>query len=88
MVASLLFGFILLVRVMRANRPDGKELPQMLDALRARGFLPKAVLGDHAYGTLANHHDIQRRVQQGQHIELYARMPRPENGGRLTKDPF
>jgi transposase len=87
-VASVLFGFILLTRVMRANRPDGQALPGMLDALRARGFLPKAVLGDHAYGTLANHHDIQRRRQQGQDIELYARMPRPENGGRLTKDQF
>lgn len=87
-VASVLFGFILLTRVMRANRPDGQALPGMLDALRARGFLPKGVLGDHAYGTLANHYDIQRRRQQGQHIELYARMPRPENGGRLTKDQF
>lgn len=87
-VASVLLGFILLTRVMRANRPDGQALPRMLDALRARGFLPKAVLGDHAYGTLANHHDIQQRRQQGQHIELYARMPRPENGGRLTKDQF
>ena len=87
-VASVLFGFILLTRLMRANRPDGQALPQMLDELRARGFLPKAVLGDHAYGTLANHHDVQRRRQQGQDIELYARMPRPENGGRLTKDQF
>lgn len=87
-VASVLFGFILLTRVMRANRPDGQALPGMLDALRARGFLPKGVLGDHAYGTLANHHDIQRRRQKGQDIELYARMPRPENGGRLTKDQF
>lgn len=87
-LASVLFGFILLTRVIRANEPDGQTLPARLDALRARGLVPKAVLGDHAYGTRANHHDIQRRRQQGPDIELIARMPRPENGGRLTKDQF
>jgi transposase len=87
-MASLLFGFILLTRVMRANQPDGQELPSLLDRLRALGLNPRKVLGDHAYGTLANHHDFQQRRQRGDDVELIARMPRPENGGRLTKDPF
>lgn len=43
-VASVLFVFILLTRAMRANVPDGQALPGMLDALRARGFLPKGSL--------------------------------------------
>lgn len=40
--------------------------------------------GDHAYGTLANHHYFK---QHG-HGELVARMARPANGGRFTKDAF
>jgi|JI9StandDraft_1071089.scaffolds.fasta_scaffold30663_3 hypothetical protein len=87
-MASLLYGFILLTRVMRANQPDGQELPALLDKLRALGLFPKKVLGDHAYGTLSNHHDFQQRRQRGDDVELIARMPRPENGGRLTKDQF
>lgn len=87
-MASLLFGFILLTRVIRANQHDGQALPGLLDGLRTLGLRPRKVLGDHAYGTLANHHDIEQRRQQGDDVELIARMPRPENGGRLTKDQF
>ena len=46
--------------------------------------------GDHAYGTLANHAFFEERNASGQHpaSELVARMARPENGGRYTKDEF
>lgn len=74
-MASLLFGFILLTRVMRANQADGQELPALLDRLRALGLFPKKVLGDHAYGPLANYHDFQQRRQRGDDVELIARMP-------------
>ena len=73
---------------MRANQHDGQALPGLLDGLRALGLRPRKVLDDHAYGTLFNHHDIEQRRQQGHDVELIARMPRPENGGRLTKEQF
>lgn len=83
-VTSLLHGFIVMVRVFAANRHDGEDLPQMAAELAERGIDPTWWGGDHAYGTLANH----RYFQQQPASELVARMSRPTNGGRFTKDEF
>jgi hypothetical protein len=83
-VATLMFGFILLVRVIKANRHDGDDLVPIAEELRECGVEPDWWGGDHAYGTLANHHQFK---QHG-HGELVARMARPTNGGRFTKDTF
>jgi hypothetical protein len=83
-VGTLLHGFILMTRVFKANEHDGEALPQMVTELRQQGFAPAWWGGDHAYGTLANH----RFFAQGQSGELVARMARPANGGRFTKDEF
>jgi hypothetical protein len=82
-VATLTFGFILLTRVFSANRHDGEDLPELVEELEGRGFEPEWWGGDHAYGTLANH-----RFFAGRSEELVARMARPANGGRFTKDDF
>jgi len=82
-VASVALGFILLVRVFSANRHDGEDLPEIADKLEAAGFQPSWWGGDHAYGTIANH-----RFFAGRSAELVARMARPPNGGRFTKDDF
>jgi Transposase DDE domain/Transposase domain (DUF772) len=89
-VASLLWGFILLTKVFRANQHDGENLPQLLAALAGLGLRPQKVIGDHAYGTVANHAHVAQRNAQGliPVQELVARMPRPQNGGRFTKDQF
>jgi hypothetical protein len=89
-VASLLWGFILLTKVFRANQHDGENLPQLLAALNRMGLRPRKVIGDHAYGTVANHAHVAQRNAQGlvPAQELVARMPRPQNGGRFTKDQF
>jgi hypothetical protein len=89
-VASLLWGFILLTKVFRANQHDGENLPQLLAALNRMGLSPCKVIGDHAYGTVANHAHVAQRNAQGlvPAQELVARMPRPQNGGRFTKDQF
>lgn len=83
-VASLMYGFIVMVRVIKANRHDGDDLVPMAEELRADGVEPAWWGGDHAYGTLANH----RHFKQHGHGELVARMARPSNGGRFTKDDF
>jgi len=84
-IASLLYGWILLARVFRANLHDGRELPGQVEELHTRhGLTPAWLGGDHAYGTLANHVALSRNDQP----ELIARMPRPANGGRFTKDEF
>ena len=83
-IASVMFGFIVMVRVIKANRHDGRDLPVMADDLRERGLEPRWWGGDHAYGTLANH----RFFDDPDRGELVARMPRPQNGGRFTKDEF
>lgn len=83
-IASLMFGFIVMVRVIKANRHDGRELPAMADDLREQGIEPSWWGGDHAYGTLSNH----RFFDDPERGELVARMPRPANGGRFTKDEF
>jgi len=89
-VASVLWGFILLTKVFRANQHDGENLPQLLAALARLGLTPRKIIGDHAYGTLANHAHVAQRNAQGliPEQELVARMPRPQNGGRFTKDQF
>jgi hypothetical protein len=89
-VASVLWGFILLTKVFRANQHDGENLPQLLAALTRLGLTPQKIIGDHAYGTLANHAHVAQRNAQGliPAQELVARMPRPQNGGRFTKDQF
>lgn len=87
-VVTVLLGWILLARVFAANRHDGEDLPGLLDELEACHRLnPSSVAGDHAYGTLANHADFARRQADGG-PELIARMARPTNGGRFTKDEF
>jgi hypothetical protein len=83
-VGTLLHGFILMTRVFKANEHDGDALPQMVAELRQQGFVPAWWGGDHAYGTIANH----RFFASGGHGELVARMARPANGGRFTKDEF
>jgi len=83
-VASLAFGFIVLSRLIKANAHDGEELPHLVDEVEKRHLLnPKWWCGDHAYGTLANHRFFEQRGG-----ELVARMARPSNGGRFTKDEF
>lgn len=83
-VGTLLHGFILMTHVFKANEHDGDALPWMVTELRQRGFSPSWWGGDHAYGTLANH----RFFARGDRGELVARMARPANGGRFTKDEF
>lgn len=82
--ATVMYGFILMARVIKANRHDGRDLPELAEALDAQGLSPEWWAGDHAYGTLANHHSF-RADNRG---ELVARMSRPGNGGRFTKDEF
>ena len=83
-ISSLLFGFIVMVRVIKANIHDGRDLPTMADELRKQGLEPSWWGGDHAYGTLSNH----RFFDDPERGELVARMPRPSNGDRFTKDEF
>ena len=82
-IATAAFGFILLTRVFAANRHDGEDLPALATELQGRGFEPEWWAGDHAYGTIANHAFFH--AHSG---ELVARMARPANGGRYTKDSF
>jgi hypothetical protein len=84
-IASLVYGWILLARVFRANVHDGQDLAAQVEELHAsHGLTPAWLGGDHAYGTLANH----MALSQSDQPELIARMPRPANGGRFTKDEF
>lgn len=89
-VAAVLYGFILTVKVIRANRHDGEDLPLLLKTVHDRGLTPTHCMGDHAYGTLENHAHVQQLSCTQGHgpIELIARNPRPANGGRFTKDEF
>ena len=80
-VLASLLGFILLVKVFRANHHDGENLPLLLQELNRLKLFPRAMIGDHAYGTLANHAALLTGATQ-----LIARMARPTNGGRYTKD--
>jgi len=83
-VATLLYGFIVIARVFKANEHDGAMLPELVKELAEQGTTPAWWGGDHAYGTLANHSFFA----SGEHGELIARMARPSNGGRFTKDEF
>ena len=83
-VATVTYGFILLTQVIRANEHDGKALPAVAEKLRLEGLRPKWWGGDHAYGTITNHHWFETE-EEG---ELVARMTRPSNRGRFTKDDF
>lgn len=83
-VATALYGFILICRVIKANEHDGEKLPALAQELKERGSDPAWWAGDHAYGTIANH----MAFASGEYGELIARMPRPANGGRFTKDEF
>ena len=82
-VASIVYGLILLTKVVRANVHDGEEMPALVDTLNDQGLRPEWTAGDHAYGTLANHKHFSNHD-----TELIAPMPRPSNGGRFTKDVF
>ncbi len=82
-VASVVFAFIVFTKFIRANEHDGAALPELRRRLGHIGLRPSWWGGDHAYGTLANHHHFQERP-----AELVARMARPTNGGRFTKDEF
>jgi hypothetical protein len=87
-VAAVALGWILLARAFAANRHDGEDLPDLIAELDARhGLSPTSMAGDHAYGTLSNHAAFVRLAATGG-PELIARMPRPANGGRFTKDEF
>jgi len=83
-VASLMYGFIVVIRVIKGNVHDGQDLPSIVEELSDKGINPAWWGGDHAYGTLANHKYFANR-EEG---ELVARMARPANGGRFTKDEF
>lgn len=84
-IATVLHGFILMTRVIKANEHDGERLHQFVYELRQRGLQPAWWGGDHAYGTIGNHAFFAARDERG---ELVARMARPSNGGRFSKDDF
>ena len=87
-VSSVEHGFIVATKVFAANGHDGDQLPELVQQLEERGQKPPWWAGDHAYGTLRNHRYVAMRKEQGDDIELIARMSRPANGGRYTKDEF
>jgi transposase len=91
LVVSLLYGWILLTRLIKANEHDGRALPALMRELAKDDRYPSACVGDHAYGTIANHHFMGRQWlnDEGEpRTELIARMARPANGGRFPKDDF
>ena len=83
-LATLVYGFILAIKSIVGNRHDGEDLPDLVAELHERGYEPEWLGGDHAYGTIANH----RHFRDNECGQLIARMPRPKNGGRFTKDMF
>jgi hypothetical protein len=88
-VAAITYGWILLVKIIPANRHDGADLPYLVERIEEHGQHPLYWVGDHAYGTLDNHQYFKHREHDGQHpMELVARNARPGNGGRFTKDEF
>ena len=84
-VASVMYGFILLARLIPANEHDGEALPKLVSELATKGLHPLWWGGDHAYGTIKNH---QCFADMSHPTELVARMARPTNGGRFLKDDF
>lgn len=89
-VATAMAGWILLIKVIQANRHDGKDLPELIERADSRGLWPAFWAGDHAYGTLDNHVLVAQLDGDDDlgPIELVARNARPPNGGRYTKDEF
>lgn len=83
-VAALTYGWILMCKVIRANRHDGDGLPQMVRELQASGLAPAWIAGDHAYGTIENH----KAFAEPGMPTLIARMSRPDNHGLFSKDEF
>ena len=88
--ATLTAGWIVMVKVIQANRHDGKDLPELIGRAAGRGLWPEVWVGDHAYGILDNHLHVQHLNEDDEHgpVELIARNARPANGGRFTKDEF
>ena len=88
-VATVLYGWILLNKVIPANRHDGRDLPQLVGELAAMDLDPAYWTGDHAYGTLGNHmfFSQMRSESPDREVELIARNARP-NGDRFSKDDF
>ena len=88
-VAAVLYGWILLTKVIPANRHDGRDLPQLVGELATMGLDPAYWTGDHAYGTLGNHlfFSQMRSESPDREVELIARNARP-NGDRFSKDDF
>lgn len=88
-VAAVLYGWILLNKVIPANRHDGQDLPQLVGELTAMGIDPAYWTGDHAYGTLGNHQFFSQMHSESpdREVELIARNARP-NGDRFSKDDF
>jgi hypothetical protein len=89
-VATALMGWILITKVIQANRHDGKDLVALIEEAENRGIWPSVWNGDHAYGTLDNHlhvHNLAQDKSRGP-IELIANNARPPNGGCYTKDEF
>ena len=89
-VATAAAGWILLTKIIQANRHDGKDLPDLLERARCRKLEPRVWIGDHAYGTLDNHVHVARldADQARGDVELVARNARPPNGGRYRKVKF
>jgi hypothetical protein len=89
-VATALMGWILITKVIQANRHDGKDLIALIEEAASRGLWPAVWNGDHAYGTLDNHVHVHKLAQDPDigPIELVANNARPPNAGRYTKDEF
>lgn len=89
LLVSVVWGWILAVRVSRANVHDGALLGDLVAAAGHAELKPAWVAGDHAYGTLDNHEWFAaQRAGDARAPELIARMARPSHGGRFTKDAF
>jgi len=88
-IATTGSGFVLGTKLIPGNQHDGEVLPSLVAALREQDLSPVAWIGDHAYGTLANHLYFEELTNtHGMLVELVARNARPANGGRYTKDEF
>ncbi len=88
-VATLVYGWILLVRVIAANRHDGKDLPGLVGQLEDQGLEPRYWVGDQAYGTIENHRVFREMRNQAStdKPELISRNVRP-NTERFSRDDF
>jgi hypothetical protein len=89
-VATLATGWIILIKVIQANRHDGKGLPDLIEAAAKRSLHPSQWVGDHAYGTLDNHVHVAELNASDDvgPVGLIARNSRPGNGGKFRKVEF